>query len=863
MAESGKITREDIIAKDAFTSAVEEAKELLKVVTDIQNALKTKAKQSTDGFAIASPQTLDDVAKLTKQIEDLKKQIIALEAVTEKQKKAQAGLTAAQAEETLARQKQRREIIEQVKIQSDVTTSYEKQVAALAKIKRQLKELSVEGKQAPEQLLKDFQKLDSSVRKAEESVKEFHRSIGNYSSATAELKDLTKQLIDLERAGQRDTAAFREMRQRAAELKDTISDTKAEIKTMASDTRTIDGMVGTVNLLANAYQVAEGALVLLGENSEEWKETMVKLQAIMAVTSGIQEIQNLLQKESAAMMFLNTVQTKAAAAAQGIYAFAVGASTLKMKAFRIAMLATGVGALIVGIAALAGAFDSLSSSVEEETEKQKKLTEAILKTDDAYKKIIEKSDKLRARSNEGVNVLNRELIILKAKGATQLEIFNKEQEIRREELFRLKANAATRFQTQAEIDANLLEALDLEKEIKDKQTEIEAARLEFERKAADESKKVVVKSGKDKTENIKDVAVEEVKQEKTKEELLKESQDRQIEDLENGSKQKQRIIIETSETEKEENERLKRETIKHLEDLITLKKAFNQDTINLEIELAKLKKVYKKEDEDNDKEILARQRKVQQQVLQGIEQGVRRRSEIIQNGLNAEIKKQDEAVQRQQELAAQGLDNTLAYQEKKREELQVKLEREKEAERRREEALQLAGAFLGSYQSRLDNKQNTTQALAGALADTLIAKAISSTIAGAFAGGVEDFQGKGTGTSDSNLIAFSHGESVVTAKATQQYSGLVTAMNKGLVDDYVKQMILPDMDAPMKSNGNSFQSAAIVYTLTKELGELKQAIKNKQEIKVNWNAQGERVEEIVKDGMKTVIKHVTTGKRRL
>ena len=301
------------------------------------------------------------------------------------------------------------------------------------------------------------------------------------------------------------------MRQRAAELKDTISDTKAEIKTMASDTRTIDGMVGTVNLLANAYQVAEGALVLLGENSEEWKETMVKLQAIMAVTSGIQEIQNLLQKESAAMMFLNTVQTKAAAAAQGIYAFAVGASTLKMKAFRIAMLATGVGALIAGIAALAGAFDSLSSSVEEETEKQKKLTEAILKTDDAYKKIIEKSDKLRARSNEGVNVLNRELIILKAKGATQLEIFNKEQEIRREELFRLKASAKTRFQTQAEIDANLLEALDLEKEIKDKQTEIEAARLEFERKAADESKKVVVKSGKDKIENIKDVAVEEVK----------------------------------------------------------------------------------------------------------------------------------------------------------------------------------------------------------------------------------------------------------------------------------------------------------------------------------------------------------------
>ena len=300
---------------------------------------------------------------------------------------------------------------------------------------------------------------------------------------------------------------------------------------------------------------------------------------------------------------------------------------------------------------------------------------------------------------------------------------------------------------------------------------------------------------------------------------------------------------------------------------LLIEEKYKNDSANLAREkAAELKGINEKEKEDKKKlkaDELAEERRVQQQVLQGIEQGTKRRSEIIQNGLNAEIKKQDEAVQRQQELAAKGLDNTLAYQEKKREELQAKLEREKEAERRREEALQLAGAFLGSYQSRLDNKQNTTQALAGALADTLIAKAISSTIAGAFAGGVEDFQGKGTGTSDSNLIAFSHGESVVTAKATQQYSGLVTAMNKGLVDDYVKQMILPDMDAPMKSNGNSFQSAAIIYTLNTKLESLEKAIKNKQEIKVNWNAQGERVEEIVKDGMKTVIKHVTTGKRRL
>ena len=834
MAESGKITREDIIAKDAFTSAVEEAKELLKVVTEIQNALKTKAKQSTDGFAIASPQTLDDVAKLTKQIEDLKKQIEALNAVKKQQKKAEDDLTQIEKERAALRAKlnklnsddidentelnllikqQNQYNKERIILNSNMTTTYEKQVTRLAQIKRELKTLSTEGKQAPEELLNEFKKLDGSVRKAEESVKEFHRSIGNYSSATAELKDLTKQLIDLERAGQRDTAAFRDMRQRAAELKDTISDTKAEIKTMASDTRTIDGMVGTVNLLANAYQVAEGASALLGENSKEWKETLVKLQAIMAVTSGIQEIQNLLQKESAAMMFLNSVQTKAAAAAQSLYAFATGGATTATKAFRIALLATGIGAIVVLVGALAGAFDSLGDATEDETNKQLKLNDALKEHNELVSKAIEVGKARSQGARNSAGELQRELDRMKARGASERDLYEQGQKIRRQELKDLK--------TQRIIKANELgldyttskEFYDLSEEIRNKANEIEVARLEFVRV---EKPKAVKKAANEEKAIVTDMAKHNIDEyEKVK-----------------------KAILDAIEEQKNATDAMARH---------------NQEVYQKEVD--KIELTLRKK--------LEAERKVQQQVLQGIEQGTKRRSEIIQNGLNAEIKKQDEAVQRQQELAAKGLDNTLAYQEKKREELQAKLEREKEAERRREEALQLAGAFLGSYQSRLDNKQNTTQALAGALADTLIAKAISSTIAGAFAEGVENFQGKGTGTSDSNLIAFSHGESVVTAKATQQYSGLVTAMNKGLVDDYVKQMILPDMDAPMKVNGNSFQSAAIVYTLTKELGELKQAIKNKQEIKVNWNAQGERVEEIVKDGMKTVIKHVTTGKRRL
>lgn len=47
----------------------------------------------------------------------------------------------------------------------------------------------------------------------------------------------------------------------------------------------------------------------------------------------------------------------------------------------------------------------------------------------------------------------------------------------------------------------------------------------------------------------------------------------------------------------------------------------------------------------------------------------------------------------------------------------------------------------------------------------------------AFKDGVINYQGKGTGTSDSNLVRISKGESVITAKATQQYLPILEAMN--------------------------------------------------------------------------------------
>lgn len=876
MAESGKITRQDIISDDAFTTPVAEAKELLKVITEISNALKTKTKTTADGFAVASPQSVEDVKKLTAQIAELQKQIAALESVTEKQKKASKDLTAAQAQENLARQKQRQEVTQQVKLNSDLTTTYEKQVVRLAQIKKELKNISAEGGKAPKALTDEFKKLDTSVRKAEQSVGEHQRSVGNYKSALqglggplgnaangvssfgAQLKALlanpyalaiaaiaaavyglfkaftstdsgaTEWAVRLEQV----SAIIDVVKNRALLLIDAISALFTGDFTEAAEKfgeavsangddfeRATDGARQYIEALDDLedrqsnfiVQTAKGSLEIakLEFNAADKRFSISQRKKFLEQAIALSKDEVAAQKKFAEDRFI--IEVNKLASLSGLSAEEIAIYVESTEAQKT------------------NASEQVKAARNKYEEEFKALNEFGAKVFDEEKKFYEENKKNNARltafdeqiQKDAIDRANKEAELKKASVQAYLD-FQKE-----------KLNELDKIEKQRRIDLEKANQASLKDDVVRNQLD-------------QEKRQGLIDGYAEQTNALKDAT-------KTDVDVIKTGLD--IEFRARQTKLEKQKDFEISNKNLTENEKL------------LIEEKFKNDSANLARQKAdELNSINEKELDDKKKlkaDELAVERKAQQQVLQGIEQGVRRRSEIVQNGLNAEIKKQDEAVQRQQDLAAKGLDNTLAYQEKKRDELQVKLAREKEAERKREEALQLAGAFLGSYQSRLDKKQNTTAALAGALADTLIAKAISSTIAGAFAGGVEDFKGKGSGTSDSNLIAFSHGESVVTAKATQQYSGLVTAMNKGLVDDYVKQMILPDMDAPMKSNGNSFQSAAIIYTLNTKLDSLEKAIKNKQEIKVNWNAQGERVEEIVKDGMKQVIKHVTTGKRRL
>jgi hypothetical protein len=223
-------------------------------------------------------------------------------------------------------------------------------------------------------------------------------------SAKARLRDLQKQMLDLETAGKKNTDQFRRMAAEAGSLKDAIGDTSAQVKALASDTRTLDTFTSAIQGIAGGFAVAQGAAALFGEESEDVQKAMMKVQAALALVNGATAVANALNKDSALMVNLN-------AAAQRAYALAVGTSTGAMKAFRLALVATGIGAAVVAIGLLIANYDKLTAAVKR-----------FLR--------IEVKENIDGQ----IQSMERAAEIAKERGATEAEVFAMEFDISRKRL---------------------------------------------------------------------------------------------------------------------------------------------------------------------------------------------------------------------------------------------------------------------------------------------------------------------------------------------------------------------------------------------------------------------------------------------
>jgi hypothetical protein len=203
---------------------------------------------------------------------------------------------------------------------------------------------------------------------------------------------------------------------RAAELKDQIEDAKALTDAFNPDAK-FKALSSSLGGVASGFAAYQGALGLIGVESKEVEAQLLKVQSAMALAEGLQSLGGL--KDS--MIALASVVKN-----QVVTAFA----TLKG-----ALMATGIGLVIAAIGTAIYLMDKYNDEIEDNIQKQKRLNEENKKYAEELGKVADARQKDRNASKGGLNDKERELQLLRARGASEQEVYKKEKEIINKRIF--------------------------------------------------------------------------------------------------------------------------------------------------------------------------------------------------------------------------------------------------------------------------------------------------------------------------------------------------------------------------------------------------------------------------------------------
>lgn len=130
-------------------------------------------------------------------------------------------------------------------------------------------------------------------------------------------------------------------------IKDQIADIRLQTKNLGSDTATFDALSQGAQTVASSFQVAQGAAALFGEENEDLQKQLVQLNAIMAVTNGLQNIGNALQAQSALRLGIARVAASGYTVAMRILGQTTTGAAAQTRAFNAALSANAVGAVLL------------------------------------------------------------------------------------------------------------------------------------------------------------------------------------------------------------------------------------------------------------------------------------------------------------------------------------------------------------------------------------------------------------------------------------------------------------------------------------------------------------------------------------
>lgn len=316
------------------------------------------------------------------------------------------------------------------------------------KLVSSLKNLSGESKTAVQQLLKmSAADVAKGFDQAAVGVDDYIKALTGASGATAGAKDhvtalrtellnLNNQLASLKLSGQDNTAEFAQLAEKAGTLREALQQNRTVITNLSKGTPILTALGAGLQGVTGAFSAAQGASALFGADQKDLQETLVKVNAAMAISQGVQSSLNAI-RESAAISTLQLVVAEKLRNAQiaienGLQsesAIARGVATVAQYALNLAMSLNPIGIVAIALAAFISAIYLYTQASKTAAVEQAALNATIAKSTDildagiagakrANDEIISDAQLRGARQSE---LLNQELHVLKQNQKDRLQ----------------------------------------------------------------------------------------------------------------------------------------------------------------------------------------------------------------------------------------------------------------------------------------------------------------------------------------------------------------------------------------------------------------------------------------------------------
>ena len=174
------------------------------------------------------------------------------------------------------------------------------QYNALKQEQEAIKETIAARKQVIAEAGKQADALQQVETKLKQEAEAAQKAATQHTSLRQQIRALKEEMADLVANGiDEQSEAYKKLVNELGRLTDIQGDISQQGKVLANDEARMAGVIQGLSGLSGAFTAAQGTVGLFAGENEELNKIMLKVQSLMAVTMGLQQVQQTLNKDSA------------------------------------------------------------------------------------------------------------------------------------------------------------------------------------------------------------------------------------------------------------------------------------------------------------------------------------------------------------------------------------------------------------------------------------------------------------------------------------------------------------------------------------------------------------------------------------